>query len=378
MTPIYRNFNIINGQEDLEHLHTFENFPVFMGCTACESESDIVCDMSWYISRSTGIIQLNPLVPEEIIYAESHGAGSVGKIWQQHHREFSKFISNLNPTSVLEIGGGHGQLSMCYREINDIPWTIVEPNPIPVEGVTANYIKGFFDDKFFVDEEFDLVVHSHVFEHVFQPDEFFKHLSSYVQPGKRIAFSLPNMQAMLERYYTNCINFEHTLFLTEPYIEHILSKNGFEIEKKEYFMEDHSIFYVAVRNSLATIIDLPIGIVEGNKALFFNYINYYQKLIKEINEVTQETNRPVYMFGAHIFSQSLIGFGLDTSKIQFLLDNDVSKHDKRLYGTNLTVKSPKILATVKNPLIILKAGVYNNEIKEDILTNINAQAEFLE
>lgn len=378
MTPIYRNFNIINGQEDLEHLHTFESFPVFMGCTTDDISTDIHCDMSWYISKSTGMIQLNPLVPEEVIYAQSHGAGSVGKIWQQHHSAFSEFINKLSPTSVLEIGGGHGYLSMYYQNFGNIPWTIVEPNPMPVPGVTAKYIKCFFDDKFAVDEEFDLVVHSHVFEHLFQPDEFFKHLSMYVKQGKRVAFSLPNMKAMLENYYTNCINFEHTLFLTEPYIENILSKNGFEIEKKEYFMKDHSIFYTVIRNELATRIDLPDNVAEENKTLFFNYINYYQNLIKEINEVTQSTDRPVFMFGAHIFSQSLIGFGLDTSKIQFLLDNDVNKHDKRLYGTNLTVKSPKILATVKNPLIILKAGVYNNEIKEDILTNINAQAEFLE
>lgn len=378
MTPIYRNFNIVNGQEDLEHLHTFENFPVFMGCTTDDPSTDVCCDMSWYISKSTGMIQLNPLVPEEVLYAQGHGAGSVGKIWQEHHREFSKFIGKLKPASVLEIGGGHGLLSLYYKEIDNIPWTIVEPNPHPATGVTARYIKGFFDDKFAVDEEYDLVVHSHVFEHVFEPDKFFQHLSTYVKPGKRIAFTLPNMKAMLERYYTNCINFEHTLFLTEPYIEHILSKNGFEIEDREYFMEDHSIFYVAVRNSLATLIDLPDNIADVNREMFFDYINYYQKLVQDINSVTSATSKPVFMFGAHIFSQSLIGFGLDTSKIQFLLDNDVNKHERRLYGTNLTVKSPRILASVENPLIILKAGVYNDEIREDILTNINPHAEFLE
>jgi hypothetical protein len=31
----------------------------------------------------------------------------------------------------------------------------------------------------------------------------------------------------------------------------------------------------------------------------------------------------------------------------------------------------------KNPVVILKAGVYNDEIKKDILTNINSKTIFL-
>ena len=60
-----------------------------------------------------------------------------------------------------------------------------------------------------------------------------------------------------------------------------------------------------------------------------------------------------------------------------LLDNDINKQGKRLYGTNMMVKSPKVLADVKNPIIILKAGVYNDEVKRDILGNINKNAKFL-
>ena len=33
---------------------------------------------------------------------------------------------------------------------------------------------------------------------------------------------------------------------------------------------------------------------------------------------------------------------------------------------------------VKDPIIILKAGVYNSEIKRDILSNINSEVNFLE
>ena len=83
------------------------------------------------------------------------------------------------------------------------------------------------------------------------------------------------------------------------------------------------------------------------------------------------------MFGAHVFSQYLISFGLRSKKILYILDNDKKKQNKRLYGTNLTVKSPKILSKYKNPLVILKVGVYFNEIKNDITKNINHKTKFL-
>jgi hypothetical protein len=73
------------------------------------------------------------------------------------------------------------------------------------------------------------------------------------------------------------------------------------------------------------------------------------------------------LFGAHIFSQTLLNFGLDEKLIECILDNDNKKHNKRLYGTNLMVKPPNILKNYNNPTVILRAGVYNNEIKNQIL-----------
>jgi len=60
------------------------------------------------------------------------------------------------------------------------------------------------------------------------------------------------------------------------------------------------------------------------------------------------------------------------------LDNDVNKQKKRLYGTELMVSSPKILADEEKPIVILKAGVYNDEVSEDILSNINSSTTFFE
>ncbi len=69
--------------------------------------------------------------------------------------------------------------------------------------------------------------------------------------------------------------------------------------------------------------------------------------------------------------------GLNIEKIINILDNNPSKQEKRLYGTKFIVKSPKILKNRDNSLVILNAGVYNDEIEKDILENINQKIEIL-
>ena len=86
MKNIQRNNDVINGNKDLERLYKFEKFPVFMGCIKQPIERDISADMQWEISKGSGIIQLNPLLPLEILYPEEHGAGVIGNMWMEHHQ----------------------------------------------------------------------------------------------------------------------------------------------------------------------------------------------------------------------------------------------------------------------------------------------------
>lgn len=367
----------ISGADDLELIFNFPDFPVFMGCSDQPGELDLLHDMSWSISRSSGLIQLTTLLPLDVLYPEAHGAGAVGKLWDTHHRSFAQFISRWSPQSIFEIGGSHGLLERSYRQFGYSSWTILEPNPSPVDGCHARFIKGFFDAEFFYDQRFDAVVHSHVFEHMYEPDSFMRHLSGFIDLGKRLFFSIPNMQVMLERKYTNCINFEHTVFLTETYVDHLLSKHGFRLDSKEYFLEDHSIFYAATRVPAVEIVPLPPSLYHMNKRLYNEYIGYHRDLVIGLNDKILTAEGPVYLFGAHVFSQYLLAFGLNSDRIVGLLDNDVNKQGKRLYGTGLMVYSPAVLRDCSGAAVILKAGVYNQEIKEDILLNISSSVEFL-
>jgi SAM-dependent methyltransferase len=367
MKLIERDFDVITGSPNIEHLDTLENVPVFMGCVDHQEALDLRQDIAWWISRESGLIQLKKLLPLDVLYPESHGAGAIGALWGKHHKAFAKFLNQSTPTSIFEVGGAHGILALEYRQFDDIPWTILEPNPAPTDGCEAHFIKGFFDEHFKYSDHFDTVVHSHVFEHIYNPDEFMAHLSGFMSPGKKLVFSLPNMQVMLERKYTNCLNFEHTVYLSEDYIEYLLTNNGFKVVEKSYYLDDHSIFYAAIKETNTPPTQLNVDLYTTNRNLYLAYIEHHKELIFNINnQLSKIEVEDVFLFGAHVQSQYMIGFGLDVSKIKCILDNDSNKHGKRLYGTDMMVASPNILKNLHFPLIIVRAGTFTEEIVTQI------------
>ena len=106
------------------------------------------------------------------------------------------------------------------------------------------------------------------------------------------------------------------------------------------------------------------------------FLDYICKLKNDVSNLLNSIEDNVYIFGAHVFSQTLLNFGIDESLIISILDNDTKKQGKRLYGTNLTIQSPKVLRDVNSPTVVLRSGIYNEEIKEQLL-KINPQTKII-
>lgn len=378
---IERTRDVVTGSYNLEDLHVLPGFPVFMGTTDQDPALDLTADMAWSISRDSGLIQLKYLLPLDVLYQAQTTTSAVGPTWMAHHREFAAFLAGYSPKSVLELGGAHGILALEYYRREGQPplsWTILEPNPAPVEGCPANFIKGFFDESFRFDQPWDVLVHSHVFEHMYDPAQFIERLQDFVAPGQLMVFSVPDLREWLQRKFTNCINFEHTVFLTEPYVDLLLASHGFRTLEKRHVMDGHSIFYAAVRDDTTVPEVLSPDLHRQNRNIYNEFADYYGNLTRQINARVDAWDGDVYLFGAHVFAQYLIAFGLDTRRICCILDNDSRKQGHRLYGTKLIVASPEILAGKNNAAVILKAGIYNDEIKREIRTNINDLVEYFE
>ena len=104
---------------------------------------------------------------------------------------------------------------------------------------------------------------------------------------------------------------------------------------------------------------------DKNKKNYLEYISFHKSLFKNVDkQIANE--KEVFVFGAHAQSQFMFHFGLDAKKIYRVLDNDKQKQGRRLCGTNLLVASPEIIKNCIKPIVILRAGAFENEIKEQL------------
>ena len=285
------------------------------------------------------------------------------------------------PLNVLEIGGATGILERTYRETshNKITnWYIIDPKPNPID-TNAEYITGYFPDDVPDKLKFDMIVHSHVMEHSYSPRDFVKKLSSIMPLGMKMVFSVPNLGYLLKNKSVSILNFEHTVYLSEQYVDYLLINFGFCIENKFNF-NNHSIIYSVQKvqkNQNADKAVIP-NLYKENKLLFMNYIDTNRMKMNRLNRLIRDTNRPIFLFGGHISSQFYIAFGLNVGKISGILDNDVFKHGKRLAGTDLIVSSPNSLQKYKEPIVILPDSPYADEIKEKLISDTGCHVEFIE
>lgn len=366
---------ICGGQ--ILHLRlNFEKFPIYMGVTDADISKDQYFDQTWVECDSCGCIQLLKLLPLSLIYKYNHHTEVVGQVWKAHHDSFAIFIASNKPKKILEIGAAHGYLAKeLIRKLPNSEYTIVEPDSNMVTPA-IKVIKGFIEDNYCELKDKDCVVHSHVLEHVYQPVKFVNLISEHVSIGTDMYISFPNMEGLIESGGLNSLNFEHTYYLDPNQMETIFINAGFEIiNKKKYLM--HSYFYHLKKRINSCDKNREISNTRVQSIKFLRMVESIEEFAAATNKLIDNHSGPVYVFGAHVFSQSLIFLGLKTDKIVGILDNATEKQNKRLYGTPFQVFNPSVISESNDVMVVLNASHYQAEIR-DQLNSINRNVRIIE
>ena len=350
-------------------LYTIPRFPVFMGVTSLKKNYKFQ-DLKWWINKDSGNIQIFPKIDLDVLYFKSHGSGTVGKTWRRHHQMFFNVIKPYLKGNICEIGGGENSMLNWIDDFSNIKkfYSFDKNLRIKKRNKKIISVKNYFDQNYFIkkklEKKFDLVIHSHTFEHLYNPDIFLKTIESMLSKSGKHIFAVPNMMPMIKKGYANCMNFEHPFFFDEKLIDNLLFKNKFRIKKKKYFKKDHSIMYVSSLRKVSKKFEYKR--YDVNRKIFTNLFNLWNKDITNLNQKIKN-NKNIFIFGAHIFSQLLLFNGLNKSNVVGILDNDKNKINKYLYGTKYKILKPNFLSKISSPTVILRAGSYNREIKKQLL-----------
>jgi predicted SAM-dependent methyltransferase len=357
----------------LKNIYIIPNVPNKVNCT--DEPMFGADELSFSICIKCNTIQLDKLIPLDILYETSHNYSSVGKTWEGYFNLFCKKIEPfIVDKNILEIGDPSGKIA--NRSYDYKNWFIIEPNKN--NRITFNekitFIEGFFDEKFIINDKIDIIVHSHLFEHIYEPNSFLQKCYEILDSEGYMIFGVPNMEYIAENDLCPYLGvfFEHTIFLNKENISYLLEKNNFKIiEIVDY--ENHSTIYHCKKINMV-IKDQPKSFVlsKNYTEIFFVTLEKYKSFVEKCNSLVDTR---FYIFGACYNTQYLLALGLDSNKILGILDNCKEKQGKYLYGYDIKIYDPSVIKHT-NCSIILKSGYYSNEILKQILS-INPHANVL-
>jgi len=368
-----RRKNILTNENTMEDIFTIKDFPVSMSVVPLKFMNYKYLDMTYQVCKKTGIIQIKNYPSLDDMYITPHNT-SFGKVWKDLFELFSskinKIINKYKFKNILEIGGGTLLLADIILKNKDINKYIVYEKNLYKKHTNDNRIElheEYYTENTKFINNIDIIIHSHVLEHVLNPNNFINLIQKNIEDGKYHCFIIPNLKQTFTKKYANSLNFEHNVYIEERYVDIILYNNKFDIIEKSYYL-DHSILYITKYNQNKNNITKKFpNLFNENKQLVISFKKYYEEIIKKINLQINNLEGELYLFGGHIFSQYLIKFGLDIKNIINILDNSKEKENCKLYGTELIIKNPTIIKDKKNVTVIIKAASYQTEIEEQLL-----------
>jgi len=335
------------------------NKNIYISSNICDYENNFKKSIPYNILICTncGSYQNKYLGDLNLVYNDNHNNVIISDIWIEHYNNFYNFIVENNffnkNSYILEIGAGNNYIVNLFLKDNYNNYNILEP-VITNKISNVKYTSGWLED-FNNEENLDIVILSHVFEHLYEPKELFKIKSKY------IAISIPNIPKYIDNFVLNFLNIEHTFYFEEEHIIILFNNNKYKLIKKNDYL-DHSIFMLFEYDESLKKKSYDNKMIININSKFDIYFNKIYVLIKNINNYINTSNNKLAIFPANMYIQYLICLGLDVNNISYFYDNNKNKTDKYLYGTNIICKNLEYFISNNEYEIILLGFLYNDEI----------------
>ena len=211
-------------------------------------------------------------------------------MFARHHYDFiERNIGFENISSIMEIGSGDGALMKMIRKKHDrIQLVAIEPSgelcrgleKIPDLAVVNSYIEEYSPVS-----KFDLVIMSHVLEHLEKPLEVLKLIhDNYLNPGGYLYIDIPNQDFELRTGAMALMApVTHLFFFNGQYFQNILAQAGFPLENIS------GAKYSTIPGDYTTRMEIISGL--GKSGGVFKRIKLFRE--KAMKKISLQTSAPM-------------------------------------------------------------------------------------
>jgi len=335
--------------DDVDEWFLHKNFPIFNGCTDAPSSQDEFFDFRVGCCKACDLVQQTSTPDLQILYREPRAFG-YGKLWRGHYEAFAAFVrERISPGDVvLEVGGGNGVLLDRLGAHED-----VEPNPqYTLPKILTHRV--YFHDFEPGDKKYDVIYASHLIEHVPHPLEFLRKAAACLSDRGVLLIACPDISRSLSATHLNAFTPDHFNYFTPASLAAMAARAGL-LAMRYVAYEDHGM-YMDFR--------LGSGTASLPATLESDAWPKYRARLRAMGAVINAAPDRAYLYGAHTFTLMMLRYVREPARFRIVLDNEPTKHDRRLTGTTLVCRDPATIVGEDGPTVLIYMGAYSAEISD--------------
>jgi len=271
-------------------------------------------------------------------------------------------------STVLEIGGGTGALSMALAEHAHEVHCVEPSRALSADrfhGTNVICHQAMYPNDALVDRTFDVVVCRQVIEHVPFPEPFLCAIRHAIRSGGLVYIELPRFEYIKDNGSIVDFHYPHAHYYSKNNIEVLFKRNKFEIVNVVFLKEGHDVGYMLRPVETSHVSALEVKFREDET-------NNFAELLKIRRASGLARMQAVYgniaLYGANAYSQALIGLYPNFKNIRIIFDDTTSYAGHVGYGceVEIPITLPRFEILDEIDVIIITAYLHDLGISKKL------------
>lgn len=309
---------------------------------------------------------------KSISYYSSFGEETT-RLYYRHIYDSIKSYINFE-SEILDVGCGLGDFSNYLMDIGHCHVIGIEPSLSCVQNAQKIGVNCLHDDSFSHDsslkDRFDMIIFSHVLEHILDFKKALINVKSMLKPDGIIYIEVPNASKYCDVSFPPYFFFtyEHILHFSQKTLEDISKSFGMKLIHSDSYLKCNSyhVLYGLFQNGAETS---AISYSDETKNAIEKYIYFCRGKLNSIIHTFEQSQEELILWGIGASTAQLLSEAFTKCNIMALVDTNTSRQGVKFHlnGKTLPIVHPDVVADTLATIVILPV-MY----KDSIIAQINA------
>lgn len=281
-------------------------------------------------------------------------------------KEYINFESN-----ILDCGCGMGDFCVYLKDLGYKNVLGTDPSSRSIDNAKEKGVECIVADAFSKNqsfsEKFDLIIFSHVVEHILDSDIAIENIKTMLKPGGVIYMEVPDAKKYCDVKCTPYFFFtyEHLTHYTMNSFENMAGAFGLELLNSEVYLKCES-YYVAYGIFKKGGQYKPVKYYPDTLKAIKRYIEFCSEDLKEFIAPLAYSQEPLALWGIGASTAQLLSGTFDNCKVVNLIDNNPKRQGLKFLISNMELftQPPSTLEDHSVTIVILSAMYKESIIKQ--------------